>query len=136
MFRRYVMLLALALLLAACGGGGGDGVPVFAGASVQPKGNTMADALYGSFAQHIGAKDGDAGVTLYKVPADTKWLAVKQFYSEKLGGAGWQPDDALLVEGDTFSYAGWRKGGETFAIGLVEDNLGDGAYLTTGKVTR
>jgi hypothetical protein len=126
-----LLLLIGALLLAACTAPAAD-IPTFPGASIQPRGqNTMADALAGSFAMHIGRQPDDSAVQLFTVPAETTWAQTKGFYDERLSAAGWQPDAALLVEGDTFSYAGWSRGGQTFAIGLVENTIGDGAYLTT-----
>jgi len=61
---------------------------------------------------------------------------VKQHYTAPLAAAGWQPEPSILTEGDTFSYIGWTNGGRLFAVGLVEDTLGEGAYLTTATVTR
>jgi hypothetical protein len=131
MVRLFLALAALAVLLAACGAPPTADIPQFPGATPQTAGaNTMADALAGSFAMHVGRQAGDSAIQLYAVPPDTRWTDVKQFYAERLGAEGWQEEPALLVEGDTFSYSGWKKDGRTLALGLVENTIGDGAYLT------
>lgn len=133
MLRLILALATLAALLAACGAPAAS-IPQYPGATAQPAGqNTMADALAGSFAMHVGRPAGDSAIQLLKVPDDTRWAAVKQFYAERLGADGWQEEPALLVEGDTFSYAAWKKGGDTIAIGLVENTIGDGAYLSLAQ---
>ncbi|MEN9933968.1 MAG: hypothetical protein RLZZ387_547 [Chloroflexota bacterium] len=132
MLRLTLTIAALAaLLLAACGAPSTADAPLFPGATAQSAGkNTMADALAGSFAMHIGKQLNDPAIALYAVPAETKWAEVKGFYAERLTAEGWQEEPALLVEGDTFSYAGWKKDGATLALGLVENMIGDGAYMT------
>jgi hypothetical protein len=130
---RLTLILAalLSLILAACGAPSTADIPMFPGATNQPTGqNTMADALAGSFAMHIGRQADDGAVQLYAVPQETRWPEVKQFYADRLGAEGWQEVPALLVEGDTFSYAGWTKGDRTVALGMVENTIGDGAYIT------
>jgi hypothetical protein len=131
MLRLLLAIAVLATLLVACGAPSAADIPQFPGAINQPTGaNTMADALAGSFAIHIGKQADDGAVQLYAVPQDTKWAQVKQFYAERLNADGWQEEPALLVEGDTFSYAGWKKDDRTVALGLVENTIGDGAYMT------
>jgi hypothetical protein len=134
MSRLTLMIIALsAVMLGACGAPAAN-LPLFPGAAEQPAGqNTMADALAGSFAMHIGRQPGDGAVRLYNVPPETKWPEVRQFYEERLASEGWQPEPGLLVEGDTFSYAGWRREGRTLALGLVENTIGDGAYMTLAQ---
>ncbi len=131
-----ILIILLAFVLAACAGAPAtNDIPVFTGAT-PIEANTapaIAQALVGGFTGAIGAENARA-ITLYNVPDATTWSEVKAFYAAKLGD--WQAVPSYLVENDTFSYAAWQQGGRTLVIGLVENTLGEGAYLTTAVVAR
>lgn len=68
---------------------------------------------------------------LYRIPDMTTYVDVKSYYQREMSALGWQPDDAILIEGDTLSYVGWRRDNAVFVVGVVENVAGDGAYMTT-----
>lgn len=133
--RLLIISLFVALLLSACGAAPAPEIASYPGAQAIETGSApVADVLADAFAQELGGANRRSAVQIYRVPDTTTWDAIKQFYTGQLNG--WQLDESRLVEGDTFSFIGWTRGNQLFALGFVDNASGEGAYLTTAALTR
>ncbi|MFM2309310.1 MAG: hypothetical protein RLY87_1431 [Chloroflexota bacterium] len=130
--RAFLTLTPALLLLAACGGTREyptDAI-LFPGAQpVDINAAALAAELQGGIDQYIKDLPKPSRTQLYRIPDDSTYVAVKEFYGNGLTPLGWEVFSAVSVEGDTLSYTAWRKGINIIIIGVTENVAGDGAYL-------
>ncbi len=131
--RTFLSLSALAVALVSCGIATGDhptDTLLFPGAQpVDTNVAALAAELRGGIEQYIKDLPKPSRTNLYRIPDESTYPSVKEFYSNGLVPLGWQPFSAVSVEGDTLSYTAWRKGISVVVIGMTENVAGDGAYL-------
>jgi hypothetical protein len=133
--RFVIIALLFSCFLASCGSAPTAEVPLYPGAQSIQRGNVpIADVLADSFVQQLGGANRLSAIALYRVADTTTWENIKEFYSAQT--TGWQPENAILTEGDTFSFIGWTRGNQLFAVGFVDNASGEGAYLTVASLTR
>lgn len=129
--RTFLASLALIPAIVACGSGTSTAsITPFSGAKpAQASDAPLAGELVAGLTSNTNEK-ASAAATLYRLPDDATYVAVKQYYADMLTAQGWQADPAILVEGDTLSYAAWKKDDQEIVIGVVENVAGDGAFMT------
>ena len=129
--RTFLASLALIPAIVACGSGASTAsITPFSGATpAQASDAPLAGELVAGLTSNINDK-ASAAATLYRLPDDATYVAVKQYYADLLTAQGWQADPTILVEGDTLSYAAWKKDDQLAVIGVVENVAGDGAFMT------
>ena len=129
--RTFLACLALIPAIVACGSGASTAtITPFSGAKpAQASDAPLAGELVVGLTSNTNEK-ASAAATLYRLPDDATYVAVKQYYADMLTPQGWQADPAILVEGDTLSYAAWKKDDQEIVIGVVENVGGDGAFMT------
>ena len=129
---RTFMLVSLLWLLWGCGNAPPDVAvaPLYMGAqTAQPSDAAMAAEILDGNGRYVSDQARQAA-QLYRIDSASTYADVKAYYMAEMTALGWQVDPAIVVEGDTLSYFGWKKDGATFVIGVVEDVAGDGAFLT------
>ena len=129
--RTFLASLALIPAIVACGSGTSTAsITPFSGAvPAQASDAPLASELVAGLTSNINDK-ASAAATLYHLPDDATYVVVKQYYADLLTAQGWQADSTILVEGDTLSYAAWKKDDQVAVIGVVENVAGDGAFMT------
>ena len=129
--RTFLASLVLIPAIVACGSGASTAtITPFSGAKpAQASDAPLAGELVVGLTSNTNEK-ASAAATLYRLPDDATYVAVKQYYADMLTPQGWQADPAILVEGDTLSYAAWKKDDQEIVIGVVENVGGDGAFMT------
>lgn len=131
--RTFLTLTPTVLALAACGVSSREyptDTLLFPGAQpVDISAAALAAELQGGIDQYIKDLPKPSRTQLYRIPDDSTYVAVKEFYGNGLTPLGWQPFSAVSVEGDTLSYTAWRKGINIIVIGVTENVASDGAYL-------
>jgi hypothetical protein len=129
--RTFLTSLALIPAIVACGSNtSAASITPFSGATPAKASDApLAGELVAGLTSNINEK-ASAAATLYRLPDTTTYAAVKQYYADLLTAQGWQADPAILVEGDTLSYAAWKKDDQEIVIGVVENVGGDGAFMT------
>ncbi len=144
----FVALIAL-LALSACGGGaipgvGGGGssgssgsgpvtvndIPAYPGATaLQPGDSKVADTLaknsqqITAMSQSLGA-GGKTEQKGFSLPQDATWDAVKKFYDDKLGSAGWGTPNSTVAnvlaqtnsQNDAFQLAIYQRGNQNLSV--------------------
>ncbi len=134
MKRRTFLASSLALVsLAACGAATTEhptDALLFPGATpVDVNVAALAAELKGGLDQYLTGLPKPSRTTLYRIPDESTYVAVKAYYANGLTALGWQIFPTISVEGDTLSYTAWRKGVNIVVIGVVENVANDGAYL-------
>lgn len=129
--RTFLVSLAMIPAIIACGNSTSAAeITPFGGAvPAQASDAPLASELVAGLTSNVNA-NASTSATLYRLPDDATYLAVKQYYADLLTLQGWQVDPTILVEGDTLSYAAWQKDGQVLVIGVVENIAGDGAFMT------
>ena len=129
--RTFLASLALIPAIVACGSGTSTAsITPFSGAvPAQASDAPLAGELVAGLTSNTNDK-ASAAATLYRLPDDATYVAVKQYYTDLLTSQGWQADPTILVEGDTLSYVAWKKDDQVVVIGVVENVAGDGAFMT------
>jgi len=129
--RTFLVSLVMLPVVAACGANNSAAtIAPFSGATPAKASDApLAGELVAGLASNTNAK-ASAAANLYRLPDTATYAAVKKYYADLLTPQGWQADPAILVEGDTLSYAAWKKDDQELVIGVVENVGGDGAFMT------
>ena len=129
----FVALIAV-LALSACGGGSSpvtvNDIPAYPGANaLQPGDSKMADQLaknsqqITAMSQSLGA-GGKTEQKGFSLPQDASWDAVKKFYDDKLGSAGWAAPNSTVAnvlaqtnsQNDVFQVAIYQRGNQSLSV--------------------
>lgn len=142
-YRSFLMVIALFALLvvgvAACGGGAGVGsqpitlndVPAYANSKqLQPGENPIADSLAQNVKDAAGAGQ-KLDQKIFTLPNDATWDQVKGFYSDKLGGSGWQTINlpAAAAANPMMQLSIWKRGGQSLTIARLTDPVSSNNFL-------
>lgn len=139
-YRKLVFAISLfALLVAgvtACGGGSSqpitlNDVPAYANAKLlQPGENPMADSLAANVQQAAGAGQ-KLDQRMYTLPQDTSWDQVNKFYTDKLGGSGWQTISlpAGAAANPVMQISIWKRGGQSLTVAKLTDPVSTDSFL-------
>ncbi len=129
--RTFLTSLIMIPAIVACGTTKNNAsISLYTGATLAKASDApLAGELMAGLSSNINA-NASANATIYRLPDTTTYGAVKKYYNDMLTAQGWQADPTILIEGDTLSYAAWKKDDQELVIGMVENVGGDGAFMT------
>lgn len=134
-----LVITTVTVLLTACSGSTPTDlrdIPVYAGSqAVEPDSNYITDALFNAIGQSIADQNLASQISLYRLPEDTGWDSVKQFYTAEIGD-DWNAAADLTQEAGVINIVGWQRGSgaseQVLIIGQAQDPLSTEEFLILG----
>lgn len=134
-----VLITALLLLFVSACGAAPDTAPIpsFPGAEeVSGNESNMAAAIQKGLEQQQAQQGLDTTSTVYRLPEETTFQNVEQFYQGELSGRGWTQQENIPATPGV-SVAGWSRGSDqAFVVAVIQDPMSGDNLLMTMQATR